>query len=74
VIDIRNYGLILGLELESIPGKVGTRAFEVYVQCFERGLLIRQTGDILALSPPLFVERTHIDQMFGTLAQVLRGL
>ena len=74
VIDVRNYGLILGLELESIPGKVGTRAFDVYVQCFERGLLIRQTGDILALSPPLIVERTHIDQMFGTLAQVLRGL
>jgi len=74
VIDIRNYGLILGLELESIPGKAGARAFEVYVKCFERGLLIRQTGDILALSPPLIVERTHIDQMFGTLAQVLRGL
>jgi beta-alanine--pyruvate transaminase len=74
VIDIRNYGLILGLELESIPGKVGARAFDVYVKCFERGLLIRQTGDILALSPPLIVERSHIDQMFGTLAQVLKGL
>ena len=74
VIDIRNYGLILGLELEPIPGSPGARAFDVYVKCFERGLLIRQTGDILALSPPLIVERTHIDQIFGTLAQVLRGL
>src|SRR5579864_136050 len=44
VVDIRNYGLILGLELESIPGKVGARAFEVFTKCFERGLLIRQTG------------------------------
>jgi beta-alanine--pyruvate transaminase len=74
VIDIRNYGLILGLELESIPGKVGARAFEVYTKCFERGLLIRQTADILALSPPLIIERPQIDQIFATLTEVLRGL
>jgi beta-alanine--pyruvate transaminase len=74
VVDIRNYGLILGLELESIPGKVGARAFEVYSKCFERGLLTRQTGDILALSPPLIIERPQIDQIFTTLAEVLRGL
>jgi beta-alanine--pyruvate transaminase len=71
VIDVRNYGLILGLELESIPGKVGARAFEVYTKCFERGLLIRQTADIIALSPPLIVESKHIDQIFSTLRQVL---
>jgi len=74
VIDIRNYGLILGLELASIPGKVGTRAFEVYTKCFERGLLIRQTGDILALSPPLIIERPQIDQIFTILSEVLKGL
>ena len=74
VIDIRNYGLILGLELESIPGKVGTRAFDVFLKCFEKGLLIRTTGDIIALSPPLVVERSHIDQIFGMLGQVLRGI
>ncbi len=74
VIDIRNYGLILGLELESIPGKVGARAFEVYTKCFERGLLIRQTGDILALSPPLIIERPQIDQIFTTLGEVLKAL
>jgi beta-alanine--pyruvate transaminase len=73
VIDIRNYGLILGLELESIPGKVGTRAFEVFKRCFERGVLVRQTGDVIALSPPLIVEKTQIDQMFGTLGEVLRA-
>jgi beta-alanine--pyruvate transaminase len=73
VIDVRNYGLILGLELESIPGKVGARAFEVFLKCFERGLLVRQTGDILALSPPLIVQPAHIDQMFTTIGEVLQG-
>jgi beta-alanine--pyruvate transaminase len=73
VVDIRNYGLILGLELESIPGKVGARAFDVYLKCFERGLLIRQTGDILALSPPLIVQPAQIDQMFTTIGAVLKA-
>jgi beta-alanine--pyruvate transaminase len=72
LIDIRNYGLIGALEFEPIPGKPGARAFDVYLKCFERGLLTRQTGDILALSPPLVVERQHIDQIFGTLAEVLK--
>jgi beta-alanine--pyruvate transaminase len=73
VVDVRNYGLILGLELESIPGKSGARGFEVFTKCFERGMLVRQTGDIIALSPPLIIEKTHIGQIFGTLAEVLRG-
>ena len=73
VIDIRNYGLILGLELEPLAGKPGARAFDVYLKCFERGLLVRQTADILALSPPLIIERGQIQQIFETLAAVLRG-
>jgi beta-alanine--pyruvate transaminase len=73
VIDVRNYGLILGLELAPIAGKPGARAFEVYIKCFERGLLIRQAADILALSPPLIVTAAQIDEMFGTLSDVLRG-
>ena len=73
LIDIRTYGLIAALEFEPIPGKPGARAFDVYLRCFEKGLLVRQTGDILALSPPLIVERTHIDQIFGTLAEVLKS-
>jgi beta-alanine--pyruvate transaminase len=73
VIDVRNYGLILGLELAPITGKPGARAFEVYTRCFERGLLVRQTADILALSPPLIVTAEQIDEMFGTLSDVLRG-
>ena len=74
VIDVRNYGLILGLELEPIAGRPGARAFEVFTRCFERGLLIRQTADILALSPPLIVTAAQIGEMFGTLAEVLRAL
>jgi beta-alanine--pyruvate transaminase len=71
VLDIRTYGLILGLELEPIPGKAGTRAFEVFTRCFERGVMVRQTGDTIAASPPLIIEPSHIDQLFGTLREVL---
>ena len=73
VVDIRNYGLILGLELEPIPGQGGKRGFEVFTRCFEDGVLVRQTGDVIALSPPLIVEKVHIDQIFGTLGEVLRA-
>ena len=74
VIDIRTYGLILGLELEPLAGKPGARAYEVFTKCFERGVLVRQTADIIAMSPPLIVEPAQIEQMFATLAEVLRAL
>jgi len=74
VVDLRNLGIIAGIELEPIPGKPTKRAFEAFLRCFEKGLLIRTTGDIIALSPPLILEKGHIDQMFGTLAEVLRDL
>ena len=73
VVDVRNYGLILGLELSPIPGRPGARAFEVFTRCFERGVLVRQTGDIIALSPPLIVEKPQIEQMFATLSEVLHA-
>jgi beta-alanine--pyruvate transaminase len=73
VIDVRNYGLILGLELAGISGKPGARAYQVFVKCFERGVLVRQAGDVIALSPPLIVEPAQIEQMFTTLAEVLRA-
>lgn len=72
VIDIRNIGLVTGIELEPIPGKPGARAFDAYLKCFERGLLIRQTGDIIALSPPLIIEKPQIDEIFGILGEVLK--
>ena len=72
IVDLRNIGLVAGIELAPIAGKPGARAFDVYVKCFERGLLVRQTGDILALSPPLIVEKSQIDDMFGLLREVLK--
>ena len=73
-IDVRNYGLIAGLELAPIAGPArGARLRCVHLKCFERGVLIRQTADIIALSPPLIIERAQIDQMFETLSAVLRG-
>ncbi len=74
VIDIRNIGLVAGIELESIPGKPGARAFECFLRCYERGLLIRTTGDIIALSPPLIIEKSHIDELFALLTEVLKEL
>ena len=72
VIDLRNFGIIAGIELEPIPGRPTERALEVFLKCYERGLMIRTTGDVLALSPPLILEKAHIDDMFGILGEVLR--
>jgi beta-alanine--pyruvate transaminase len=74
VIDVRNLGLVAGIELESIAGKPGKRAFDCFLQCFEKGLLIRTTGDIIALSPPLIIEKEHIDRLVEILTGVLQGL
>jgi beta-alanine--pyruvate transaminase len=72
VIDLRNLGLIGAIELESIPGKPGARGYDAFVRAFQQGLLVRVTGDIIALSPPLIIERKHVDEVFGLLAGVLR--
>jgi len=72
VIDLRNVGLIGAIELASIQGKVGARAMAVYKQAFAEGVLIRTTGDIIALSPPLVLEKKHIDDLFGKLADILK--
>jgi beta-alanine--pyruvate transaminase len=72
VADIRNYGLVAGIELEPVAGSPGSRAFGVYLRCFERGLLIRTTGDTIALSPALIIEDSHLDELFGVLSQALR--
>jgi len=71
VIDLRNLGLIGAIELEPIPGRPGARAYDAFVRAFEQGILVRVTGDIIALSPPLVIERTHVDELFGRLAAVL---
>ncbi|WP_445503299.1 aspartate aminotransferase family protein [Microvirga sp. G4-2] len=74
VVDIRTIGLIAGIELDSCAGAPGSRAYDAFVDCFERGLLIRVTGDIIALSPPLIIETSQIDAiieiLFGALKRV----
>ena len=72
VMDCRNIGLVGGIELAPRPGEPGKRAFDVFLECWQRGVLIRTTGDTIALSPPLIVENKHIDQIVGTLADVLK--
>ncbi len=71
VVDIRNLGLIGAIELESLAGQPTRRAFSAFLKCFEKGLLVRTTGDIIALSPPLIVEKAQIDQIVETIRDVL---
>lgn len=71
VIDVRNLGLVAGIELEPRPDAPGARAAEVFHKCFDKGLLVRYTGDILAISPPLIIQEDQIDQIFSTIGEVL---
>ncbi len=73
VIDVRNLGLVGAIELDPVPGKPTERAVSVFRQAFDKGVLIRTTGDTIALSPPLIVEKGQIDQIAGTLRDVLKA-
>ncbi len=72
VIDIRNLGLVAGIELAPRPNEPGKRAYEVLLDCFENGVLVRQAADIIALSPPLIIEEGQIHQIVDGLAAALR--
>ena len=72
VIDIRNIGLIGAIEFDPIPGEPGKRAHARFIEAFNRGLLVRATGDNIALSPPLIIEKREIDQLFDIFAGVLK--
>ncbi|MFY0632207.1 MAG: aspartate aminotransferase family protein [Vannielia sp.] len=74
VIDIRNLGLVGAIELEPIAGTPTKRAFEAFLAAYDAGLLIRTTGDIIALSPPLIIDKAQIDQIGEVLAKVLKSL
>ena len=71
VIDIRTIGLIAGIELEPRPGAPGARGYDIFVDCFQRGLLIRVTGDIIALSPPLIIDVEEIDTAASILSDAI---
>ena len=72
VIDIRNFGLVGGIELQGLPGEPAKRAFNVFLECWEQGLLVRTTGDIVALSPPLIIEKNHLDRIVDVLGKAIR--
>jgi len=74
VIDVRNLGLVGAVELEPIAGAPSKRAFSAFVKAFERGFLIRTTGDIIAMSPPLIVSKAQIDELIGGLGGILKEL
>jgi beta-alanine--pyruvate transaminase len=71
VIDIRNIGLVGAIELEPIAGEPTKRAFSCFVRAWEKGALIRTTGDIIALSPPLIISKSQIDELIDCVRSVL---
>jgi beta-alanine--pyruvate transaminase len=73
VIDTRDCGLIGGVELAPRPGRPTQRALDIFRRCFDAGVLVRVTGDIVALSPPLIAERHHVDRLIGTLGEAIRA-
>ncbi len=74
VIDVRNIGMVAAIELAPRPGKPTTRAYDFMVRAFEAGLLTRVTGDTIALSPPLIINKPQVEEMFGKIGEILRTL
>ena len=74
VIDIRNLGLVAGIELRPREGAAGARGYEMLVKAFEQGVLIRVTGDTIALSPPLIIDAAQIDELVGSIRALLNTL
>lgn len=72
VADIRTIGLVAGIDLAPRPEAAGARAYDVFVDCFERGLLVRVTGDTIALSPPLIIEASDISKLVSILSDALK--
>lgn len=74
IIDVRSLGIVAGIELAPRPGAPGKRAGELFHKCFDTGLLVRATADIVALSPPLILEKSHIDEMIGKIATLVETI
>jgi len=72
VIDIRNIGLVGGVELTPLAGEPAKRAFNVFLDCWEHGVMLRTTGDIVALSPPLIIEKAQIDRIVDVLGAAIK--
>ena len=74
VIDIRNFGLVGAVELEPRAGAPGARAFQAFLDAYEKGVVLRTTGDVIAIAPALIVEEKHIATIVDTLRDVLNAL
>ena len=72
VIDLRAVGLVGGVQLAPSEAGVGKRGYQVFERCFYDDLLVRVTGDTLAMSPPLIVEKAQIDTLVEKLASAIR--
>ena len=72
--DIRNIGLVAGIELHSKAEGVGQRAAQVFADCWDAGVLVRVTADTIALSPPLMISEAEIERIFSTIGQSLSRL
>jgi len=73
VIDIRNFGLMCGVELAPTAGHPGKRAYETFLKCYDKGVLVRSAGETIALTPPLIATRKDVDQIVGTLGEALKA-
>ncbi|OEE67914.1 omega amino acid--pyruvate aminotransferase [Enterovibrio norvegicus FF-33] len=73
VIDVRNAGIIAGIQLAPSEKGIGKRGYDVFTRSFYDGVLVRASGDIIAMSPPLILESKHIDQMVSTLERAIKN-
>jgi beta-alanine--pyruvate transaminase len=73
VIDIRNIGLTGAIEFDPVPGEPGKRGYTRFLEAFKSGVLVRATGDTIALAPPLIIEKSEIDELIGVLKKVLKS-
>jgi beta-alanine--pyruvate transaminase len=73
VIDVRNFGLVGAVEYAPVAGKPGARGFDVFLRCFDSGVLVRSSGDLTALSPPLIIGKAQIDELVGKLGDAIRA-
>ena len=73
VIDIRNYGLMCGIQFLPIAEKPSQRAYDIFEKCFEKNVLVRPAGENIALTPPLIAEKKHIDIIIDTLKWAIKS-
>jgi len=72
VISIRSLGLAAAVELASVPGLPGKRAYDIFLDCYHRGVLVRNAGENLVFAPPFIVEKAQIETMVGVLADAIK--